>query len=395
MTAADSLMVNGYGNLFMDPAWQQYWAMSQQMNSQNYAQQLAALQQSQGATTTAGTTATSSPSFHGAVPRAEEPKKGGNGAAIALAATSIAAIGAAALISRGRAKAPETKGLWNQLCAGVKSLGKSSEKVIYDETKKVVTIPGQTHKITVADDLEALKANANVPKLTTKNAAGKPVRTDGVKIQAGSMVHNGNTITWDASGKVTKYTNKAGDDILSHYTNATEANDIAYKATLDDIIAKLAKGEYVEGISSVKATQISHFEDGILKIFKADTSGNLQFAEAVTDKYAIGSDALNQLTSLNENVRKAIVEIGKPANESTFKITAENIQSATYKPDGKDFTLHIGAGGQVEKITNGTGTTFEMGSTGYDAIYSDPSNKKIFKNLFDDTSKFENVFAIL
>ncbi len=333
------------------------------------------------ATSATGSAATSSPSSHVAVPRAEEPKKGGNGGAIALAATSIAAIGAAALISRGRAKAPGTKGLWNQLCEGVKSLGKSSEKVIYDKTKNVVTIPGQQHKIlstsaNYKDDLANLGTNAKAPDVTTTKA-GKTVLTDGVSVQSGSFVHDGNKIAWEAGGKVTQY------------TNATEAVDIAYKATIDDIIAKLAKGEYVDGITDLNPTQISHLKDGILRIFKTGENSKLEFAEAVTDKYAIGSDALNQLTSLNENVRKAIVDIGK--NE--YKITAENIQSATFKVNANCIG-HIGPNGQITKFVE-NGVEYNVGSAGYDTIRNASENSKIFKKLFDDTSKFENVFAIL
>ena len=132
MTAGlDSLMMNGGYNSFLDPAWQQYWAMSQQMNAQNYAQQLAASQAATTQPTTvgavqAGAKAASSPSFQGgAIARAEEPKKGGNGKAIGLTIGALAVAGTAFLASRG--KSAGAKGLWNQISTGFKSLGKSTK----------------------------------------------------------------------------------------------------------------------------------------------------------------------------------------------------------------------------------------------------------------------------
>ena len=54
----------------------------------------------------------------------------------------------------------------------------------------------------------------------------------------------------------------------------------------------------------------------------------------------------------------------------------------------------IGPNGQITKFVE-NGVEYNVGSAGYDTIRNASENSKIFKKLFDDTSKFENVFAIL
>lgn len=393
MSTVDSLSISNYGlgNLYADPAWQQYWQYSQQLDSLSNLKNTNVAGNTLGALTNSTNVASASvanTSFkQGIIPRAVEPQSSGNGlAAAGLTTLGIAATGAALLISRGKAQG--AKGWTKQFMAGLKSIGKSSEKVIYDKTKNVVTVPGAQNKITAsgADELAKLGSNTTVPSVTVMKD-GKTVLADGVRVQSGTFVHNGNTITYE-NGNVTKYLNDKSDDIIAHYTNATEAGDIAYKATLDDIIAKLAKGEYPEGLTSLTPTQITHLQDDILRTFKVGPGGNLEFSEALTNKFVIGSDALNQLTCLNDRVRKAILDIEK--NE--YKLVAEKISSAEYTPAGKDFTIHMGPKGDVPKITQGD-LVYEKGSPGYDLIYN--KNKDLFNDLFKKSDEFQTVYAVL
>lgn len=368
---ADSLMVNG---LYNNP-----YLMSGYNPTFNAA-----------ATTATQNTAVANESLmDGSIQRApEEAESGSNWKAYALIGTGVLALGATCLISRGKKAGAE--GWKKQIVEGFKSLGGSGEKVIFDKTKNLVIVPGQANKITAstanyADEMTRLGSSVSAPTPAILDDAGKNVLEKGVRVQSGSFKHNNNIIEYE-NGKVTKYLNDKGDDILNLYTNPSHQDHHTYKATLDDIIAKLSRGEYPEGIDNLTINQFTHLQDDILRTFKANGTG-YDFVEALTNKFHIDSEALKTLTCLNERVKDAIVKIKK----GDYKYVAEKMQKATYAPSGKDFRFNLENGKIINVERNGY--LYEPNSVGYKDLYND--NKKIFDNIFDNTEKFEGVMAVL
>ena len=198
MSTADSLSISNYSlsNLYNDPAWQKYWAMSQQMDSlsrNQYANTLGTLTTPTATTiaAAANTATATNPTFGQAgttIARAEEPKSGN--ATTGLLLVGSAAVGTALWIA-SRGKAAGAKGFMNQLKAGFKSFGKNASK----DAKTVVNAKfGADGKLMYAE----------VPGATRTFRTGAGTQVDDVVNTASSLGHNTpkNLLWTDASTKL-------------------------------------------------------------------------------------------------------------------------------------------------------------------------------------------------
>lgn len=422
MTAGlDSLMMNGGYNSFLDPAWQQYWAMSQQMNAQNYAQQLAASQAATTQPTTvgavqAGAKAASSPSFQGgAIARAEEPKKGGNGKAIGLTIGALAVAGTAFLASRG--KSAGAKGLWNQISTGFKSLGKNkatqeSAKLITGTNKagqRWVEIPGTKAKnITCTNTTEVSNAVKTAETLGHDVQAGlqwtdEAAELNGaiIKIRHGGQV---NTVRVNKSG----YTIRNGKNDVFTITDQTDPTFV--KMVEDAISALKSKGKtaFPKNTSLERVTYTNKEGSAIYRnYFKQNKGKTILDSTKNNDLHLLRTRRYNNLTDeaviaarSDAKVAAALDELkaGKldsfniaygeyvPAKTGWFKKTA--VKGAVSGQAWDPTTKIVIRDGKVAEVIKG-GKVYKEGSVEYNSLYND------FKTVFDEAlthrAEFTNI----
>lgn len=371
----------------------------QALNSPSYYQ-LQQPQQSAAQTQTTTTATTDStknnPTFQG-----KAAESTGSGTGVALALTAAAAVGGTALwlVSRGKSRGAE--GFINQIKKGIESLGKNAgktEKLMVQNSggKNLVTLPNQSNKIytdsirgTAKQQLEAIglkdgeKAGLDI-LTTTKD--GEKVLADGVKIRRGTYtLKNGNIVTFK-NGKVVKYTDSTGKDILAQYTEPAKkakkkAIYEANKKEIDDIIASLNKGQNLDKISNLEAV-IN--QNGILRKMTNTTAGSeLNLDYALSKKFAINDSHVSAYRLDHTQADQFLTQIEKG------KTGVGNIIGAEYTTkmhDGKKYTLII-ENGAIVGVKDATGR--KLSQVERDAL--NYHNKKTFDEVFKNEKKFENI----
>ena len=305
----------------MDPMFYQYY-MSQ------YGNNLQATNQVETATNpTAVETKPSEITFNG-LPKPEESK---NNSTAGLIVSTALTIGAAALCKKAYTKGGSgnvverigkgAKLMWNQL---FKKSDDAVRGLTFQESQSnnwFCRIPNKSHNVECS---EASRYGISdiAPGL------GKP----GTKAQSFSFSHNGNIIDVD-NGNVVKYVNDNGENLMNKYIAAT-GDDATYKQQINNIIAKLEKGETVNGVVLNKLVY-SHDEAGTLRIFE-QIGNNTTLKSIKTNRYLPESDEVIAYVerSGDENLKatlKTIQENKKPTI---------NIGRAEYKVDD-DYKLII------------------------------------------------------
>lgn len=389
---ADSLAING---LYNDPY------LMQALNSPNYyqlqqAQQSATQTQTPVVATTDTTATATNPTFQGKVAEST-----GSGSGTALALTAVAAVGGTALwlVSRGKSRGAE--GFINQIKKGIESLGKNAgktEKLMVQNSggRNLVTLPNQTNKIytdsirgTAKQQLEAIgvkngeKAGLDILTITKD---GEKVLADGVKIRRGTYtLKNGNIVTFK-NGKVVKYTDSTGKDILRQYTEPARVAKYktvneANKKEIDDIIASLNKGQNLDKISNL---EVVINQNGILRKMTNTAAGSeLQLDWALSKKFAMNDIHVNAYRNKNKQADEFLKQIEKG------KTGVGNIIGAEYTTkmhDGRNITLII-ENGIITRAKDAGGrwlSPTELESYNY-------CNKKTFEEVFKNEKKFENI----
>ncbi len=390
---ADSLAING---LYNDPY------LMQALNSPNYyqmqqAQQSVAQTQIPAVATTATDTATATnPAFQGKV---AESSDSGTGTAVALAAT--AAIGGTALWILSRGKARGAKGIVEQFKKGWESFGKNAKKseklmVRNENGLNIVAIPNQTNRIytdsargTAKQQLEAIGLkNGDKAKLdvltTTKD--GKTVLAEGVQIRRGTYtLSNGNIATF-RNGKVVKYTDSTGKDILIQYTEPArvakyKAVNEANKKEIDDILAGLNQGQNLDKISNLG---VLIKQNGITRKMTNTAAGSeLQLDWALSKKFGMNDIHVDSYRKGNSQADEFLTQIAKGKTGVGKIVGAEY---TTKMHDGKNITLII-ENGVIRRAKDASGRW--LGQTELESY--NYRNKKTFDDVFKNEKKFKNV----
>ena len=333
MATADSLSISnyGYGNLYNDPAWQKYWAMSQQMDS------LAAVQNSnalaQAANTATQTTTATNPTFTGAAAPATEEKGSNNllAGALALGATTISA--AWWIASRG--KSAGAKGLMNQLKAGLKSFGKKGADVATSPAirtvngKTVVNIPKTPRGMNVGTSYK------NSTELADKaKALGLDVNT-GLKLTDGAAKLKSTHFEFSIkSGKgkpATKYEGVYRDEKIVSLVDdkgnkiALDSLDKNLQAEITKIEESLTKTKSATGVTLSNTLYGQTLDDGVaLFLTNAGTKDGLRVVR--TSRYHLTDDGVMAARGVDKKLNEGLKEV------ESGKFDSWNVTEGTWKP---------------------------------------------------------------
>lgn len=385
---ANSLAING---LYNDPY------LMQALNSPNYYQMQQAQQAGTKATnvtqSSTATAVTNNPSFQG---KAAESTGSGTGVAVALTAT--AAIGGTALWLLNRGKGKGAKNFLEQIKLGWQSLGKNANskklQVLQKDGKTLVTIPKTTNKIQGSADsmkkqLEAIGLKdgdkAGLDILTTVKD-GEKVLADGVKIRRGTYtLSNGNIVTFK-NGKVVKYTDSTGKDILVQYTEPAKKakNKAKYEANkkeIDDMLAGLSKGENLDKISNLVVTIE---QNGILRKMTNTTTGSeLNLNWAMSKKFDLNNKQVQAYRNNNKDIDEFLKQIEKGKTDVGKIVGAEY---TTKMHDGQKYTFVI-ENDTIKYLKDSSGR--KLSPVDRDAL--EYNNKAKFEKIFKNKDKFENI----
>lgn len=412
MSTRDSLSISNYGlgNLYNDPAWQQYWMMSQQVDSLAKMQNANALGALTNSANTAAVTATSNPTFgqagtNGAIPRAAEEKTSSNGAlAATLAVGSTLALGTAFLVSRG--KNAGANGFMNRLKAGWNSLGKKAsapeaKKLIagFDDAGKMkyVELPG-----TKAQRFACSSASEVDDVVKTATTLGHDVPkglkwTDEAAELNGAIIeieHNGikNTLKLNKKG----YTIRNGENAKFKITDAT---DPEFKKLVDESIYAIRNKKSVlpAGATLKRVTYKNAEGNAYYRHFPGKPSDDgLKFV--YSRRYTDLNDAAVMAQRNDTRISGALDELAA-GNYTSF-----NVQSAEYVPAKTGWFKKSPVKGIHSKtpwpektsivVENNKpvaimqdGKLFKEGTTEYSALYND------FKSVFDDAMSHQAEFV--
>lgn len=389
---ANSLAING---LYNDPY------LMQALNSPNYYQMKQAQQAgtqatnaTQSSTPTAGT---NNPSFQGGATNVANAGSG-SGTGVAITLTSLAAVGGTALWLLNRGKGKGAKNFLEQIKLGWQSLGKNANskklQVLQKDGKTLVTIPKTTNKIQGSADsmkkqLEAIGLKdgdkAGLDILTTVKD-GEKVLADGVKIRRGTYtLSNGNIVTFK-NGKVVKYTDSTGKDILVQYTEpgrvakykgVNEAN----KKEIDDMLAGLNKGENLDKISNLVVTIE---QNGILRKMTNTTTGSeLNLNWAMSKKFDLNNKQVQAYRNNNKDIDEFLKQIESGKTDVGKIVGAEY---TTKMHDGQKYTFVI-ENDTIKCLKDSSGR--KLSQVDQDAL--EYNNKKTFEKVFKNKDKFENI----
>lgn len=402
MSTADSLSISNYGmsNLYNDPAWQQYWAMSQQMGSLNnmqYANTLGTLTRPTATTTTART---SNPTFGQAgatIARAEETKTGGGGTALLLAGS--AAVGAALWIaSRGRTG----KGFFANFKAGLKSFGKNGTR---DASNKLAAnfgadgklvwaeVPGATRRMrtsasTTATELETAARNLGheVPAGLKWTDAGSNLKGYQLEFTAPDGTKNLLTIQGD---KVIRSRNIT--DASNKHLFEFEKTDEAFQKKVAEYIEAINKRQVPTGVT-VKNIVYTNAEG--TGLYLGNASGREGLKAFRTNRHTdLKSDAVLAVADKNPQVAKALEEINA-GNFESWGVRYGEYRPTTTNWRGKEKDIAgwpektniIIKNNEVAGIME-NGTMYPFGHDRFHSLHHQ------FKSVFDDALNHQKDFV--
>lgn len=315
---------------------------------------------------TAAPTATNTITAAQTVPtQAAQPKEKKSRAGLILG--GVATVGAAVLLAKAHKKGGEkgiTEGL-KQMWRGLTNKPEAEKeifKIAQQNGKWYAEIPGRRQVINPADANKlGINLSTVVPKLGDK----------GTELKVIEFTHNGNIFRVAGDGRVLKYNNSAGEDLLKKLSTSTDAGDIEYAKKITEIFNKLKKGENVDGVD-VMQKYFTHTENGVTQKFLqkageavATPRGNLR-----TNRFALDSDAVVAYGTKHNAVEEAVKEINKGKIPETLKIA-----NATYKVDGT--TSLIIKNGEIVGLNNGK---FHGADTDAFIAYK-KKNPKVFEDV--------------
>lgn len=387
--------INAYGidSLATDQYWQQYLAAQASMQSTPKTMGLFNADSTglatgangiTGSSSTATTQGISTPTFQGAIPRAEETKKSALPAAALLIGT--AAIGTGCWIA-SRGKATGAKGIGKQLKAGLQTFSKSSKYKGFSFTtingKKVCTLPKQSNKIAgagAADELAKIGFdNGNtVPTIIKNLEDGSQALADGIKIRQASFI-NGTDEFVIKNGKLVSYKNAAGENLMSKYLNPVEEGDKAYKEIIDKMIAEFNQGK---NLDQLRILDFVHQQDGVLRHFSQNAGGNYDLVSALSHRFNIKDKAVDAYR-LNDTYIDDLLKKFEKGKTDIGRITAAEY---AVKMGGEDYTFVI-ENGAIKHIKNKEGKVISQ--VAEDSLKY--HNSKVFENVFKNTDDFTNV----
>ena len=294
----------------------------------------------------------------------QKPKEKNSRAGLIL--SGVAVVGATVLLYKAHKKGGEkgiTEGL-KQIWQGITNKAgteKETFKIAQQNGKWYAQIPGRKQAIKPEDaEKLGIKLSDIAPKLGEK----------GTELKVIEFTHNGNKFRVAGDGRVLKYTNSAGEDILNKMINSTEAGDVEYAKTISEIFNKLKKGEAVDGVDVLRQ-YFTHTENGVTRKYLqnageavATASGNIR-----TNRFALDSDAVIAYGTKHEGIEAAVKQIQQGKIPESLKIA-----NATYKVDNTH-SLVI-KDGQIIGLSNGKFHNSES-----DAFIA---FKKKFPNVFQD-----------
>lgn len=345
------------------------------------------------------TTNSNNVSFSGIARAAEPVESGSSWVAPTITIAGITATAAGFLLSRGKGQG--AKNVLEQIKLGWQSFGKNakSEKlqVLKQDGRTLVTVPNATNKIqgsatSMKQELEAIglkdgeKAGLSV---LTATKDGKTVLADGVRIRSGKYtLSNGNTVTFK-NGKVTKYTDKNGNDILIRYTEpgkvakykgVNEAN----KKEIDDMLAGLSKGEKLGEISNL---EVVINQNGILRKMTNTTAGSdLNLNYALSKKFDLQNKQVQAYRKNNKDIDEFLTQIEKGKTGVGKIVGAEY---TTKMHDGQKYRFVL-ENNTIKCVRDASGR--KLSPVEQDAL--EYNNRKAFEEVFKNEKKFENIIRV-
>ena len=326
----------------------------------------------------------------------EEPKKKNNTVAWAVLGTA-ALVGTGWMIYRGKKAGAE--GLGKQIIAGLKSFGNKSANAKNVATggiqngKKFCTIPGKTNVMRKAGEISGELANIgakgseslSLADITRTLDDGTQALAEGFSVRRGTFKVGENLVTIK-NGKVIKYVDKNGKDILSRYLEPDAVSIYAKKngkakKAIDDMIASISKGQKLDQVNNL---EIVHKADGVVQKFVRQNPAD-DFARefALSNRFDLNSDVVKNYRLSNSTFHENLLKFEK--GESVG-----NILSAEYKsPIG---TLLI-ENDSVVGIRDAAGKIYKNGSNRFGALKYD--NYKIFENALKENAKYTNVVRVI
>ena len=329
----------------------------------------------------------------------EEPKKKNNTAALCILGTAAIA-GTAWMVTRmvTRGKKTGAEGIFNQLKAGFKSLGKNANEQIFSFTEKnghkFCTIPGKENVIksstTAADDLAKLGFENGVDfkasELITTLDDGATKLADGIKIKKGSFNVGGNIVTFEGD-KVVSYVDKRGKDIMSRYLEPEKVAKFADvnkadKKFIDELIAGLKDGKKLDDISGL---EIEHLYDDVTRTFiRQNSVDEFIFQQAKTNRFALDSKTVDAYRVDHPEIHELLTKFEKG------KCNIGQILKAEYD-GGKVGTILI-ENGNVSGVRISTGEILKPDSDDFKSLLY--HNRELFDNIMKNESDFVNITRI-
>ena len=330
------------------------------------------------ATTSTTPTVTTSPTFQA---RKEEVENSGSAAKMIVG--GLAAIGTGVLLYKAHKKGGQ-KGI----CEGFKQMWKGITGKTDDAVKETFkmqknadgkwfcTIPDRNQKINLVSGDSAAAKNLGIDVDELVKFGG-----NNTKAKRFEFTYEGNTIRVYGD-KIVSYKNHEGQDILAKLSS-TDPNDIKFKNQLEDIIAKIRKGESKIKDVSINEIHYTYNTKGFSRSFiqKGDkvTSGKA----IVTNRHNLDSDAVKAYRYKNANIDEALKQIEKgkiPENNLT-------IASAECVIDGRRLKIE---NGEVVGIFNGDKLKGKDSDEFLAWLYNHPKALEEVKNLTKD-KKLEKI----
>ena len=252
----------GYG---MDPVFLQYY-MSQANNTNGITNTT----NTNGAQATTTVKNDNEVSFR-AIPPVEEPKKG-NSTAKLVVGTALT-VGAALLCRKAYIKGG-SGGFLERIGKGFKAMWNGMFNKADDVAKGLTAQQNKAGEwyCTVPDRVQNIKA-ADAARFDISTAVPR-LGSEGTKAKAFKFVHDGNEF-FVKDGKITKYINNKGDDLLKTFTELSDDATKAYKEQIEGIITKLQKGEQVKDVT-LKQMLYTHEANGVTRTFRTDKTQQLR-----------------------------------------------------------------------------------------------------------------------
>ncbi len=344
----DSLAVSGMGNYgygFYDPYFMEAYK-SYNANMAQAAQAMKAAQSTQ--------TGTQTPSVPVVTTQPEEKKKSGAG----LVLGGLATVGAAALLYKAHKKGGEKgikegfRQMWKGLTgseaasASTKATEKAKKEVVTRFTVRknssgnwVAQVPDRRQAIDARDvaALDKLGISRDIPKLTD----------DGIRVNELRFEHDGNNFVF-RNGKILKY-EKGGVNNIDKWNNPVEQADIDYKKTIEEIIAKLKKGETTT--ANLQEIKFWDYNDGVARRFIQSGTSRPKLVSVTTNRFGLDSSVVNAARERNSVIDKALKAIAEGKTPDGLSAVR-----GKYTVGGKDFEIVNGElagmyeGGKLYKL---------------------------------------------